>query len=267
MGELTIGELKLKCEEYPPKQDTAPYFKPPPPLLSTRIRLVGINPEWELSEINTALKNFKFYINDSITFETHSFNSSLKNGNAILYVKGFFRGTPSRTFNILGEDVYLLNLDRPGSVHDEQPPKPQKTTVSPPATSIPTAVPTTSATTAAPTATAAPTTTTTTSSSVRAPAQATASSAAKATATATAPARLTRSKAHLAENHSAPQTPVKKRIGNKQKAKESESEFETGNESELENTVFSKDDDGFTIPRTKKRKERSPTQGPIGAWA
>ena len=236
--ETTIGNLSLRFEEYPPRNDASPFFKKPPAILSTRIRLIGINPEWELKDMEKALENFPFYIKDSAMFETHTFDATLKNGNVIIYVRGIHRGTHSRTFNIMGEDVFLNNADRPGPIADEirkkentkgtqvenktpttkpqQQPQPQQQLQPQPKSQQPQQQKTpkpSSSTTQLPT---------------------------RANETFKKPSPKANSTKKVIES-------------------EAELETETEGETDLEKTIASKmDDEGFIIPKSKKKRVRSP---------
>ena len=106
--DFKINEVTITSEVFPPSQEQAPFFKPPPKIISTRMRLKNINYLWSLSDIEEALtKDFPAYLSNSATFETYNNNKKIKNGNVSFFVEGLFCGTPCNYFKIKDEDVEI----------------------------------------------------------------------------------------------------------------------------------------------------------------
>lgn len=100
---IMADKLTFQTEIYPPKD---PSFKEPPKILSTRLRLLGLNPSWKLTKIeSTLMEKMPFYIKDSAYFETLKNHRKIKNGNLTFFIHGIKTIAPFSHLRIEDQDV------------------------------------------------------------------------------------------------------------------------------------------------------------------
>jgi len=106
-----VGGAKFAMEAFPPPD--APYWKPAPTIVSTRIRLLKVPALLPLSLIETALTQVKGYLKESATFETYANDRKVRNGNLTFYVDGLVVGTPWLHLRVDGFDLRMDNPSYP----------------------------------------------------------------------------------------------------------------------------------------------------------
>ena len=110
--DVVPGGVRFSFEAFPP-HDT-PFWKPAPTIVSTRMRLVKVDPTIPLEAIEEVLQaSIKSYIKDSVMFETYAGERTWRNGNVTFYVKGTATGTPWQHLRVLGCDLRMENPARP----------------------------------------------------------------------------------------------------------------------------------------------------------
>lgn len=107
---LKEGNLSWKCETFPPLESEKPFFKAPPTIVSTRIRLIRVPQKFTLQGIEQSLfKSFPNLIMKSSFRETLTGLPTVLNGNISFFLEGIVKGTPWKYFRHEGNDLLLEN--------------------------------------------------------------------------------------------------------------------------------------------------------------